>query len=250
MKSGIYQILNLVNGKRYIGSAVDITARWWLHKRHLTGNVHHSIALQRAWNKYREENFKFEILLTCEKEELIEYEQLHFDELKPEYNICKVAGSMLGYKHSKENCDKISKRMKGTKIWVNRKHREDSKLKMSESAKANPQTYWQDKTLTEAHKDKIAVSHTGLKQSAETVAKRVAKTTGQTRSAESLERMSKWQKGIPKNFTEEQLARISESSKGRIHSPESLLKRSESMKKTLQNKKVLKEILTSWGCAL
>ena len=174
MKSGIYQILNLVNGKKYIGSAVDITARWGLHRRQLNNNIHHSEKLQRAWNKYGKENFKFEILINCEKEELLDYEQLHFDELNPEYNICKVAGSMFGFKFDEISKLKMSESAKVRPCtFKDRKHTEVSRAKMSESAKANPQLYWQDKNLSDEHKSKIAIAHIGLKQSQETIDKRI-----------------------------------------------------------------------------
>jgi group I intron endonuclease len=107
-KSGIYKIENLINGKCYIGSASNFSKRWRNHKCLLSNNKHHSIHLQRAWNKYGQQNFKFEILLCCEKEELIEKEQIHINMIEPEYNICLIAGNSLGSKRSKETCKKLS----------------------------------------------------------------------------------------------------------------------------------------------
>lgn len=49
--SGIYQIINLVNGKCYVGSAVNIKKRCYYHLRSCRLNKHHSKKLQRAWNK-------------------------------------------------------------------------------------------------------------------------------------------------------------------------------------------------------
>jgi hypothetical protein len=49
------------------------------------------------------------------KEVLIEREQHYLDELDPFFNICKVAGSVLGVKHSKETRRKMSKAQKGKK---------------------------------------------------------------------------------------------------------------------------------------
>ena len=59
--SGIYKITNNVNGKFYIGSSQNISRRWYDHKRELRIQKHHNKYLQRAWNKYGEENFSFEI---------------------------------------------------------------------------------------------------------------------------------------------------------------------------------------------
>jgi group I intron endonuclease len=60
--SGIYQIRNSVNGKIYVGSAKNIYARWTAHKAQLRENRHHSILLQRAWNKYGAFAFSFEVI--------------------------------------------------------------------------------------------------------------------------------------------------------------------------------------------
>jgi len=78
---GIYCIENLVNGKKYIGSSNNIHSRWNQHKRSLNKNMHHSILLQRAWNKYGENNFKFYILEVndCNKKELFKREQYWMD---------------------------------------------------------------------------------------------------------------------------------------------------------------------------
>lgn len=40
-------------------------------------------------------------------------EQYYIDLLKPEYNICLIAGSTLGKKHSESTKEKISKSIKG-----------------------------------------------------------------------------------------------------------------------------------------
>lgn len=99
MSTGVYQILNLINGKKYIGSAaVSFKNRWKTHRTDLKRNKHHSSKLQNAWNKYGESNFKFEILEYCEPEDCIKREQWYFDKYKPEYNICKFAGSCFGVK--------------------------------------------------------------------------------------------------------------------------------------------------------
>ena len=50
--------------------------------------------------KYDYSNFNLEILEYCDNKSLFSREQCYLDLLKPEYNICKMAGSMLGFKHS------------------------------------------------------------------------------------------------------------------------------------------------------
>lgn len=93
---GVYSITNLKNNKRYIGSSKNIESRWADHKRRLKRNVHHSIHLQRAWNEYGEQNFCFEILEECLKEQLFEKEQWWYDfydsgNLLKGYNMIPVA---------------------------------------------------------------------------------------------------------------------------------------------------------------
>src|SRR5689334_10397216 len=53
--SGIYQIRCVRTGKIYVGSAVNLRARWDFHRRALAINQHHNPHLQAAWNLYGEE---------------------------------------------------------------------------------------------------------------------------------------------------------------------------------------------------
>lgn len=62
---GIYCIENLINHKRYVGQSKDIGARWRYHKSELRRNIHGNDYLQKAWNKYGEDNFQFYILEEC-----------------------------------------------------------------------------------------------------------------------------------------------------------------------------------------
>ncbi len=107
MKSGIYQIRNLINNKIYIGSASYFNSRFARHRFDLKNNRHHSIVLQRAWNKYSEQNFVFEVLFTCPISELIRLEQYFLNNYNPEYNICSIAGRPTGYKHSELSIEKL-----------------------------------------------------------------------------------------------------------------------------------------------
>jgi group I intron endonuclease len=54
-------------------------------------------------------NFSFTILEYCDKKDLIKREQYYIDLLKPEYNICLIAGApMAGRRHSVDTLAKIS----------------------------------------------------------------------------------------------------------------------------------------------
>lgn len=128
-KSGIYQITNILNGKFYIGSAVDLNQRKGIHFYNLKNNKHGNPHLQSSYNKHGKDNFVFEIIEECVVEILLLREQYYIDILKPNYNIRLVAKSNLGLKFSAESSEK--KRMAST----GKKHSEETKKKMSEAHK-------------------------------------------------------------------------------------------------------------------
>lgn len=132
MNSGIYAIVNKITDKRYIGSAVNVNKRWSYHKKDLCKKQHHSILLQRAWDKYGEESFDFILIENVEKENLISREQFYINE-RSEYNICRIAGSCLGFKHSVETRRKMRSSAMGNKNCLGRKLSEETRLKMSEA---------------------------------------------------------------------------------------------------------------------
>jgi len=92
-KKGIYKIINIINNKYYVGSTLDLYQRKTTHFRKLRINKHHCIHLQNAWNKYGEENFKFEIieeLNNLSLEEIRDIEQKYINnDFNNQYNIRK-----------------------------------------------------------------------------------------------------------------------------------------------------------------
>lgn len=111
-KCGIYSILNLQNGKRYIGSSVNLYNRLHEHWHNLKNNKSHNKYLQSAWNKYSEENFLFNILEFCEPETRFEREQYYMDFINPEYNFVANVVANLGRDISQEQKIKISNTLK------------------------------------------------------------------------------------------------------------------------------------------
>lgn len=95
--SGIYTITNKINGHRYIGQSKNIYQRINSHKnllrnhRHIYKNGQPSL-LQKAWDKYGEENFEFKVLQFCSVTELNKNEQYWIDL----YNTNRANGGM-GY---------------------------------------------------------------------------------------------------------------------------------------------------------
>lgn len=58
------------------------------------------MAIYKALLKHGYAEFSLEILEYCSTDVLIKREQHYFDKCKPEYNMLKIAGSPLGYRHS------------------------------------------------------------------------------------------------------------------------------------------------------
>lgn len=131
MTCGIYAIVNTKNNKRYIGSSRNIELRWNQHHCDLRKNRHHSIALQRAWNKYGEGSFQFKILIKCSVDELLDYEQKYLDK-QSDYNITNIAGRpVLGKSLSKSTKAKLSKAHIGNKNALGHRLSDAARLKIS-----------------------------------------------------------------------------------------------------------------------
>jgi len=117
--SGIYAILNVTNGKLYIGSAVDIKRRWIRHVHRLRVGTHTNPILQAAWNKYGEVAFDFFVLEEVpDRIWLMLREQLWLNDIQPYrrengYNVLPSAESRAGHSLSKEQRRKQSLAMKG-----------------------------------------------------------------------------------------------------------------------------------------
>lgn len=187
MNTGIYQITNLQNGKCYVGSAVSFKKRWKEHLRQLSNGDHHSTVMQRAWDKYGEAAFEFKKLLVCAKADLIWFEQRAIDALKPAYNICKVAGSVLGYRHTDEVKAAAAERATGdthrrgrkepaevcARISAGRKGKGLGRV-FSEETKAKISAAHTGRTIPADRRARISATLTGRKQDPELVAKRAA----------------------------------------------------------------------------
>lgn len=204
MITGIYQITNTANGKCYVGSAVRFNSRWKLHQTQLSRGEHHSVVLQRAWDKYGEDAFQFKRLLICSKEHLLWFEQRALDALKPAYNICKVAGSVRGYRHSDEAKAAAAERARGNTNRRGRKEPQEVCERISAARKGKGigrvldaatrgkiAAAQRGRKQTEEQKEHLRRLNTGKKQSPETIAKRMQKLRGRTRSSEATAKTAK-----------------------------------------------------------
>jgi hypothetical protein len=100
-KSGIYRLVNNLNGKSYIGSSIYLSNEFsnFYYLNSLTLQVKGSIIIYRALLKYGYKNFSLDIIEYCESSMLIKREQYYIDILNPEYNILKIDKNNLGSKH-------------------------------------------------------------------------------------------------------------------------------------------------------
>ena len=86
-QSGIYEITCTANGKAYYGSTTHWRNRRQAHRAALRRGDHPNEHLQRAWNKYGADAFRFDFLLAVFPEYLFFVEQMHIDSNADGFNI-------------------------------------------------------------------------------------------------------------------------------------------------------------------
>jgi group I intron endonuclease len=106
----IYKITNTVNHKAYIGVTIraDVEHRWVQHKSAIR-NGNGCPLLMKAFKKYGEDAFKFEVLIICFDEDVFRFENdyiLKYNAMSPNgYNVAVgglIGMSFLGRKHTEE----------------------------------------------------------------------------------------------------------------------------------------------------
>lgn len=115
-RPGVYRIVNKVNGKAYTGSSVNVGNRFTQHLSDLRKGCHKNPKLQASWNKYGEDNFRFEPIFFCLRHEVLLQEQVLLDSGVFEFNIAEYAHApMLNVKRTQEFCDKMREAQTGRK---------------------------------------------------------------------------------------------------------------------------------------
>jgi len=200
MNSGIYIIRNEVNKKFYLGSTINFNSREMSHYHDLKNNKHHSIKLQRAWNKYGEKNFKFYIFFRCAISVLKDVEQFYLDLYKPYIHGYNVSNSSRGYlgELPKQIKKKIGKSLKGKKLS------EETKKKISEGNKG--------KIVSDKTRRKISEANKGKKHSEETKQKISEANKGKKITEETRKKLSESHKNYHIKVNE----RIHNASKSRL----------------------------------
>ena len=152
----IYQIRNLVNGRRYIGSSLWTQKRFNKHSALLNKGTHPNTHLQSAWQLYGSAAFAFEILeqfTQIPEIDLRRKEQEYIDRNSDGYNTAlSTVAPMTGRKQSAHAISVTKERMKTFR------HTEESKKKISESNRRR-----RGETRSAQVKAKLSAVHTGLK---------------------------------------------------------------------------------------
>lgn len=109
-KSGIYMWTNKLNGKKYVGSSVNLKRRLleYYNVNRLLNEK--SMPINVALLKYGYHNFIFTILEICDVDSLLSKEKYFFKVYSPEYNILKTPGNPdrgSGWKHSEATLEKM-----------------------------------------------------------------------------------------------------------------------------------------------
>jgi len=113
-KAGIYRWVHNQSENSYVGSSVNLSNRFRLYYNYdfISDKSKSKSMIHDALAKYGYSRFTLEILEYCDENKALEREQHYLDTLNPVYNILKIAGSLLGYKHSEESKALRSEAMK------------------------------------------------------------------------------------------------------------------------------------------
>ena len=82
--------------------------RRYFNHSYLSSSKRGASLICKALLKYGYAGFRLEILEYCSISIVLDREQFYIDKLNPEYNILKIAGSNLGYKHSEASLKLMS----------------------------------------------------------------------------------------------------------------------------------------------
>lgn len=162
----IYIIKCFKNKKIYVGSSADVNRRLRGHLSNLKSNIHENVILQRAFNKYGEDAFSFEILETClSHEDMLSREQYWINTFsatkdKDGYNMRPVSGSNLGFKHTPEAKEKIRQ------ARLNKKHTPETKAKIAAKNAGNKNA--KGAKYTDAQRQQCRLNRLGKKHKEET----------------------------------------------------------------------------------
>jgi group I intron endonuclease len=136
---GIYCIENIVDGRKYFGSSMNIENRLKQHRGGLRKKHHINVFLQRAYDKYGENNFSFyvvEEMIDPAQKELFVREQWYIDN-NSGYNIAPAGGGDTISKHpDRERI--IAERASRQREWIASLSTEERKDRWAKEGADNP----------------------------------------------------------------------------------------------------------------
>jgi group I intron endonuclease len=205
---GVYAIVNIANGKKYVGQSVSPKRRLYRHFHNLRHDAHPSMHLQAAFNKYGEASFRRVILEECAPEELEEREEFWIDHFGAEYNKRPAcASSNLGLKASPEWRQNISDALRKACASLNARERLAATCRIGweknrEGRIANLKAAWDDDKKAEF--GKLVAAREGLhEQLAEARATRWEDPEQHIRASETAKRLhAEGRLGVGKKHTE------------------------------------------------
>lgn len=180
----IYKIINVLNGKFYVGSTKNMYQRTYNHRRRLRKKTHHCKHLQAAWDLYGEDAFVFVVVETVDSIADLQraedvWLQEHFgkdycynaspysdtpmrggthteetrEKISQKIQAALARGGAGKYKRSSETVEKLSASLKGNSCAKGYKRTEEERKAISERMKGK--TLWLGKKHSEESKLKM-----------------------------------------------------------------------------------------------
>lgn len=109
-KSGVYCLINNINGHSYVGSTININSRIknYLNNNNLKNSKNINMPIVKAILKYGQLNFSLLILEYVNVKNLASRETFFISSIVPYYNVLKQGYSSLGYIHTEETIKLLS----------------------------------------------------------------------------------------------------------------------------------------------
>lgn len=202
-KAGIYKITCNVNGKLYIGKAVNLQKRLNVHKNCKT-STREKFHFHNAIIKYGWDSFTVEILEIFDNfdklkdnDYLLEKESYYINlyestNVNKGYNKCKFSKDTTGIPLSDEHKEKIRQSKLGKPISEYTKQRlieSHLGIPRSEETKEKIRQAHLGKPLSDEHRKRLSESHRGKKMSEENKKKLLEANIGRKLSEENKEKM-------------------------------------------------------------
>lgn len=220
--TGVYIILNLINGKVYVGGAYkSFNHRWSLHIRDLCSGRHINKHLLAAWNKYGQDAFEFIIIERHLPDGLKQLEtdwiaSYNATDPKCGYNKSPTGGSPLGTKHSPEYGRAVSER------WKNRSDEEKAEIKAKIGAKSKGRPKTPELRSAQSERSKLMWQNQEIRNAI------IKKNRGKKRTTEQKERLAASLRG--RKLSDEHRKKVQVANLGKKQSQETIEKRAAKLR--------------------